>query len=490
MYLKNKKIKVSKIALPILIFLLALCIRIPFYETVFWRTPDAAEYINVARNLNAGKGLTQSIKWQFFEDSPVETSALRGRPIGTSVIISLVLKIYNGFYSPQIFILLLSAINVLIFYFLAKIFLSNVFATAATLFVAFNPNILISSRSVLSEHVAIFFILLAFLTAYKLKEKIIKPVVIGVMLALAYLTRVETLFLLPFFIYNFRENKKFVLLTFLSFFIITLPYFAANYNINGNPFYTYNTHHFRVDHFADGMEKGFGKSFPSHFDYIKNNIPGIADKIFAKLVTNVMGIFDLAFFGLLTIPLFLYFYKGKRKFLIEIGFSFCVFLWYTITWSAFIETERGFMIIYFLLLIPAFIALSKLKMPLVLLIILLTGASYLAFDIHRISWVRNVDAGQDEWSLVKRERMYSWITKHTEKNDIIAAPSPWMINLFTARPSIILPTNLNGKSIIDFVEKYNVSYLITQSEKSTYDALKKVYSEEGGVVYCLQKCDK
>jgi hypothetical protein len=63
-----------------------------------------------------------------------------------------------------------------------------------------------------------------------------------------------------------------------------------------------------------------------------------------------------------------------------------------------------------------------------------------------------------------------------------------MINLFTARPSIILPANLNEENINVFVEKYGVSYLITQTEKSTYKNFQKVYSEEGATVYCLQEC--
>ena len=110
----------KKILPPLILFLVGLIFRLPFFGVPFWRTPDAVEFIDVARNIVSGKGLIQTIKWNFFESTPVITSAFHGKPFFVSLIFSVILRLQNDPYLLQLFLLILGAANVVLFYFLAR----------------------------------------------------------------------------------------------------------------------------------------------------------------------------------------------------------------------------------------------------------------------------------------------------------------------------------------------------------------------------------
>jgi hypothetical protein len=236
-----------------------------------------------------------------------------------------------------------------------------------------------------------------------------------------------------------------------------------------------------------GMES-FDRTFPTTFEYITGNYQSVIPKIYGMFVENLKSLLDFAFFGLLSIPLMLFFIQKKSKFRIELIFCIYLFTWYSVVWSAFVESERGFMIIYLLLLIPAFLTLKNLKPVLASLIIVTTLFSYIILDVHRINWARNADPAADDWSDLKRGKVYAWIKQNTKEDAIIAAPSPWLLNLFTQRPSIILPGKINPNEIKKFAKKYNVSFVVTPGKNNVFSKFKTVYSENDAVIYCLNKC--
>lgn len=454
----------KKILPPLVLFLISLIFRLPFFGVPFWRTPDAVEFIDVARNIVSGHGLTQTIKWNFFESTPVITSAFHGKPFFVSVIFSIILRFQNDPYLLQLFLLILGAVNVLLFYFLARKFLSGKISIVVSLLFGLNPNILITNRMLLSDEVFYFFVLLSLLLFFG-KNNIMKYILLGVLTAFAYLTRTEGafLFIAIFLTFILKKKKLSRILLFAGFFVITsLPYFWGNAIINGSLFFNYNSFHFKVFHFYDSMFTGYGRTYPNVLSFIQTNFWWIINTIWQAVVANVKSLVGLTFFG----PLILLaiFYKNfSAKFLPILFFCFAIFLTFSITWSVFAEPERHLAIVFGLGLIPLF-ALVKGKYtrdPFFILIVLLMLVVYLGFDVHRIFWSRTVEIQTDAWSYQSRKITYDYLKNNTNKNSIVASSNPWMITLFTIRPSIMLGTNIDNKNYCGFIYQYKISYLLT-----------------------------
>ena len=458
----------KKILPPLVLFLIALIFRLPFFGVPFWRTPDAVEFIDVARNIVSGNGLMQTIKWNFFESYPVITSAFHGKPFFASIIFSVILRLQNDPYLLQLFLLILGAINVVVFYFLARKFLSGKISIIVSLLFALNPNILITNRMVLSDEVFYFFVLLSFLLFFN-KGSFRKYILLGIVTAFSYLTRAEGSFLFVILLATFVFQKKKIsqLLLFTgAFVLISLPYFWGNAIANGSPFFNYNSFHFKVFHFYDSMFTGYGRSYPSVSNFVQANFWWIANAIWQTMVENVKSLVGLTCFG--PLALLIIFYKNfSRKFLPIIFFCLAIFLTFTIPWSIFSEPERHLVLVFVLGLIPLF-ALVKGKYtrdPFFILIILLMLVVYLGLDVHRIFWSRTVEMKTDTWSYQSRKTTYDYLKKQTGQNSIIASTNPWMITLFTMRPSIMLGTNIDSKKYCKFISQYKISYLLTSDAK-------------------------
>jgi 4-amino-4-deoxy-L-arabinose transferase-like glycosyltransferase len=454
----------KKILPPLILFLVGLIFRLPFFGVPFWRTPDAVEFIDVARNIVSGKGLIQTIKWNFFESTPVITSAFHGKPFFVSLIFSVILRLQNDPYLLQLFLLILGAANVVLFYFLARKFLSEKFSIVVSLLFALNPNILITNRMVLSDEVFYFFVLTAFLLFFG-KDNLKKYIFLGIVSAFAYLTRAEGtfLFLAILVTYIFQKKKLLQISLFAGFFILTaFPYFLGNAIVNGSPFFNYNSYHFKVFNFYDSMFTGYGRTYPSSIDFIQKNFLWILNAIWQAIITNVKSLVGLTFFGPLT--LLAIFYKNfSRKFLPILFFISAIFLTFSVTWAIFSEPERHLVMVFALGLIPLF-ALVKGKYtrdPFFILVVLLMLVVYLGFDIHRIVWSRTVEGQTDAWNYQTRKTTYDYLKNHTSQNSIVASTNPWMITLFAMRPSIMLGTNIDNKNYCKFISQYKISYLLT-----------------------------
>lgn len=458
----------KKISPPLILFLTGLIFRLPFFGVPFWRTPDAVEFIDVARNIALGNGLIQTIKWNFFESTPVVTSAFHGKPLFASLIFSFILRLQNDPYLLQLFLLILGAVNVVLFYFLARKFLSEKISFVTTLLFALNPNILITNRMVLSDEIFYFFVILSFLLFFG-KDNLKKYIFLGIITAFSYLTRTEGSFLFVVFLltFIFRKKKILPILLFAGFFFLTtLPYFWGNAIINGSPFFNYNSYHFRTFHFYDSMLTGYGKTYPSALGFIQNNFWWIANSIWQAIVSNVKSFIDITTFG--PLMLFLIFYKNfPRKLLPVLIFILAIFLTFSFTWAVFADPERHLALVFILGLIPLF-ALVKgkyTKDPFFILIVLLMLVVYLGFDVHRIVWSRTVEGQTDAWSYQTRKTTYDYLKTHTSSDSIIASTNPWMITLFSNRSSILLGTNIDNKNYCKFISQYKISYLMTSDTK-------------------------
>src|SRR5260221_3199206 len=212
----------------ILVFLIALCIRLPLYHNVYWRTGDAIEYINLARNIAGSHGFTQNIKFRYFDDYPVTTSAFHGRTSFLSIILAGIILLGGNEYAMQFFILVLGAVNACLVYVLCRKWVSPKYSLVAGLLASVNPNLLINSRLILSEPLFSTFILLTLIVILYMREHLLKYSIAGIITALASLTRTEGAFLLPLLRVTAvkapnRLIKTGVLIA--SFIIVSSPFF-------------------------------------------------------------------------------------------------------------------------------------------------------------------------------------------------------------------------------------------------------------------------
>ena len=174
-----------------LLFAFAFVVRIPFAKHGNL-SPDAADYIDIARNLADGRGLTQSIKWHFLTDDPVPRPAWGERPILLSVLMAPIIAASYSLILLQAFNAALSALGVALLYLWAKrAGASERVAAIAALLLAINPASIMCGVYVWTEPLFIALLLGVFIAITKQDDDTPLPVwrgaLAGGLAALAFL---------------------------------------------------------------------------------------------------------------------------------------------------------------------------------------------------------------------------------------------------------------------------------------------------------------
>lgn len=438
------------------IFGVSLALRLPLYRTVYWRTPDAVEYLNVARNMVEGKGLVRSIKWHFFDNHPVVSSAFTNRPIGTSVVLAGLLTVNPDPYFLQLSWLILSAVNAGLFFLVARRFLRQRTAFLMALLVSLSPNMLISSRLLLSETLMATVVYLFFISR--------RLLVSGFLVGLAFWVRSESLvLLLPILLGMGCKSKRKLFFSGLVIFLIILPFFGANFLVNGSPLYSYNGYHFGVLKFDQGFSLQTNWEPPMVF--VSQNLFLILGKILTVFGYSLRNLFNLASLGI-TVVFLIGSTRYWRKFWPFFYFSIATIFAYSLMWSAIFEAERHFVLVFSLLLIPIGYFLER-KVPwkLTLIAVFVNLVVFGGYDVHRINWARNVDTKIDNWDERKKGAAFDWIRRQTKSGDIVAGVDPWLVNLFTKRPTVRLPSDLFEAKPATFEREYRVKYYVVDDPR-------------------------
>lgn len=477
----------------VVIIIIGIIVRIPLIGTEYLRTPDSLEYINVAQNIANGRGLIQSIKWQYFDYNPVITSAFHGRPIGTALIFALILKIGKDNLYLQVFSLLMGVGSAMLFYFLALKLLSRIFAFMGSVLVVLNPNILIFGRSPLSEHIFVFLVLLVLVVYFYYKNSLFKFTIIGVLCGISYYVRNEGLIVAMTLIFFISKNYLYRISFLSALFLSVLPLFIANVLINNSPFYSYNYFHFSVRNFIDGMTN-YNLSFPSATKFMKENAYWISKQITSSTMDLWKSIFDIRSLGLFSL-LALFSLKDVQKFpqKMFIIISVAIVFSYSILWSAVFEGPRHFPLVFILLLLVSLMTIRTYKLQRVgTVLFLITLTFYLAFDIHRIIWARGEIENQKEL-LKTNSKVFEWMKKNISQKSIVVASNARVINYYTGIPSAQLPYNISNVKLYNkFVSQFTICYFIINREEEKYlpgQILKSVYANENVTVYKTKQCD-
>lgn len=462
----SRIISKKKSALLILI-IIGILFRIPLVGTEYFRMPDALEYLNVARNINSGSGITQSIKWHYFDDYPVVTSAFHGRPVGTSILFSIILKIVNNSIFLQIFSLSLGLLNSITFYFLALRYFNRYFAFFGALLVALNPNFLITGRIPLSEQVFSLIILLALISSAYYRESYLKYGLIGLICGLSYYFRNEGLLAsLLIFIFISKSFKHFFI-QMCAFILTTLPLFYNNLVLNSSLFYSYNYFHFQVKSFSEGMYS-YKVVYPSPFDFIQNNMVWIIKQVALIVYGFLKNIADFRMLGFFLLPILLWPKRFFRIHFLFLTISIVVLATYSILWSAIFDSSRHFFLVFVLLLFVSLLNLENYKMKKIgVFLAMLTFFIYISFDIHRIVWVRSA-VNLNPWTN-QSNMVYIWINKVIADKYIISTSAPHYVNYFTNNPTAQFPKNIKDKSIYNkYVSEYGICYFVINKNEKEY----------------------
>lgn len=438
------------------------------------------EYINIARNINEGRGLVQSIKFHLYDPAPVVTNALRSRPPLTSLILAGLLQINNNFYFLQAFNLTLGVFNALLIYYLTRSLIGGLLADS-------NPNILITGRMVLSDQLFATFILLAMII-WKWKENIWKYILLGATSALLALTRLEGMILIGSLTFVSLKKTKLSLIMLVSFVLIMLPYFELNWQQNGNPLYSKNAIHYQTHGVREALEGGFEKNLPPPGQFLRDNFIWVSQKVASATSLNFLSLVELGYLGPLIIILAFALKKSWRQHFLWLGICLFILMLYGSIWSATFERSRHFIFVYLVLLIPITEFLKKNRRPVFLIILALTFISYLFLDVHRIVWARNIDPTVSVWDQPTKQEIYSWVIKNTSQEDIIASTNPFMINLQTDRPSIALPSDVSSENFPRYIRKFQVKYLILlNDDRSDFHLASPSAIFSDGKIYLLKQ---
>lgn len=233
----------------ILIFLLALLLRIIFVFSTpikFW---DETIYINLGRDLS--KNLLDysfSNGWSDFIPSGANDFYAYPKagfrppllPYTISIFYLIKLEMLIDFLLP-----LVGALSVVLIYLTGKEMFDKRTGIIAASFLAVLPLHVIYSGKVLTDVYCVFFILLALLSFWKGFEKNENKhkILFGIFLALALLARYSTLYILPIFpIYLLIKNRslsflkdKYSWYAVIAFILVLIPWFIYGMNTYQNP---------------------------------------------------------------------------------------------------------------------------------------------------------------------------------------------------------------------------------------------------------------
>jgi len=267
----------AEIALLAAILVLALAPRIWCFVHNLIPEGDAGNYIEVGRNLALGRGYTTYAKWDFYGDSaPVIHPEANRQPL-LPLVVAITYKAGAADPNPaRVTSLVVSLVALGLLYLLMKRWLGTPLALAAAAVLAIEPAFLWFSVRVQTEAYFILWVTAAFLAAGDLNEErpsVIRPLGVGILLALSYLTRTNGALLLVAYIaalvIAYRGKGLFpAVLATVAFAAAAAPWWVRNYQVFGDPFYTQNKYFILAPTFDEAWR--FHRSVPTWGGFVNS----------------------------------------------------------------------------------------------------------------------------------------------------------------------------------------------------------------------------
>lgn len=271
----------TEIILLAAILALALAPRIWCFARNTIPEGDAGNYLEVGRNLALGRGFTTYAKWDFYgEPAPIIHPEGNRQPLLPLVAAATFKAGAKDANAARVVSLIVSLAALALLYALIKRWLGAPVALAAAALLAIEPAFLWFSIRVQTEAYFILWFAAALLAAGDLeadRPSKIRPLAVGILLALSYLTRTNGALLLIAYaaalIIAYR-GKGLVpaALALVAFAAAATPWWIRNYQVFGDPLYTQNKYFLFAPTFDDVWS--FHRSIPTWQGFV--NYYGLA----------------------------------------------------------------------------------------------------------------------------------------------------------------------------------------------------------------------
>ncbi len=215
----------------ILIIFIALILRIGSAVILRDNSPrgDAADYVNIAKNIVAGQGFVST-----------RMNLYSYRPPLYPLFLSLIYLSGSSDYLTVILIQsIISSLTCWLVYLIAESIYNRTAALCAAALTAVYPGLIYYSTQLLSESLFIFILYSAITIFYRSRNRIGKWVLIGILMGLSSLCRPMalplTILLLPFFAFNLNRGILRWLVVFIFAVLVILPWTWRNYQVHHHP---------------------------------------------------------------------------------------------------------------------------------------------------------------------------------------------------------------------------------------------------------------
>ncbi|UCC94805.1 MAG: glycosyltransferase family 39 protein [Candidatus Omnitrophota bacterium] len=450
-------------------------------------SPDASGYLDMGRNLFSGRGAITSYNLYQFWPGKYHPFLPYMQPL-YPIVAGLIWILFN-LKAVIAFNIVLLSLNCILIYKIIRLKADYLTSALIALFMGFSQNLVFSAIYPWTEHLHLFFVLLA-IYLYLRYEK--SQFLVGVLLGVSCLTRVAgfynifafgvALLILRGFSKDAFKGYLKIALGFLSIFLSYEIFCYAKYGI------------LYPQYIGAARTYGFSWFHPGAFykptlPVLNAPPPSITTELAFKNIRNhlssFIGVFGYAKFVFIVAPLYIIFDIWKRKTALFIVFFFqALVIMLGCVWglraTPGIEALRYSLIPFITLGIIGFLSIKyifeslspKKRMKRYFFIIFLSLVSIL-FYFHiqkgylpfRKEWAKRHPQRFGAYHEA-RDRMYAWIRENTDKDVLIA--SEFLADpVFFDRPFVSLPVGeaLTAENFRDYLNIYKPDYVLTYHEQ-------------------------
>ena len=502
----------------IALFALAFLVRVPFAK--FGNlSPDAVEYIDIARNIAHGKGAVSSIKWHFFTNEPVVHSAWGERPVLLSYLMASLdlarpsrasgsndgeppVAATDSLILLQAFNSLLGALGAALLYLWVRSAGSGekIALWSAALY-AINPASIMCSAYVWTESLFIVLLLLTWMTlttsekdeesgqrtappsceTANSQSEIGNPqsaigywlsaILPALFTALAFYARPTGILLIPaigVWMALRRQWRRLAVFVVVAA-VAIIPYYVLAARGHGSPFYSLQEQHLRVGHIEHAMAAGYGRQFPSAIQFISSYPRAVCQAIASHLFQYTQDLFSFSYFSVLGFFLVAALVRFGRNspYAPALLFAILHFFAVGVIWAAPVDSNR-FLLIPFVCLLPS--ALEGLRSwrqsggeiggagrraLATATALALVVLFYGVLNGRLYDGVRRNDRMRPA-----TEEFIRFTTQSLPANAVLAASDAFVANFYYRRPTIVLPDPPESGRLRAFISEYKPDFIL------------------------------
>jgi hypothetical protein len=444
-------------------------------------SPDAADYINIARNVAHGRGLTHSIKWHFFSAEPVIHSAIGERPLLYPLLLAPFCRDdYPARACQWVTMLTMVAALVLAAAWTRRMGLNWQAATIAVALLAFNPALAMCSIYPWTEPLYLAWLLGVMLVVGRDSDSpraAHAACAAAFLTVLAYLTRASA----PAIVaglslwYLYRRSYRALAAYLATLILLLIPWWTVVWVARGNPFYSIQSFHFIVNDIRDGMATGYGVVFPRPIGFLVGNAGIVLKKVAAHTLSYIGELFGPTYLSLLSVFVFLRIVRPRNADSIERAanggpchaIAFFHFLLPALTWATF-DYVRFMAPCFVLLAVPAVAEMDELvgrlaarRARLAAWSLVLAAIAFFYADQWAQLYQQVMD-GHDRDLSMKVMRIE--LDRIVPPKATLVCRDPFSCNYYFDRPMIVLPDAADSAQRLErltrFLDEYHPDYLL------------------------------